>query len=169
MKPKLDELTKILGRHVGRYEDLAELLNQEQTALIEIDMDRLQEIAKAKEAVVLEIKRSLPELTRCIKEAAAALNLPAEPLPTLAELSRAAPQPWFTSLNQASAALARLKRNTARHNEANHSFVQEALELVTSSIAILTGAAAIHQENYRPDGQQVPASTFGPTKLSREV
>ncbi|MDY6852521.1 MAG: flagellar protein FlgN, partial [Thermodesulfobacteriota bacterium] len=166
---KLNELTKILDRHVGRYEGLAELLNQEQAALIEIDLDRLQEVAKAKETVVLEIKRSLPGLTKCIKEAAAALNLPAEPLPTLADLSKASPQPWFTSLNQTGAALARLKRNTARHNEANHSFVQEALELVTSSIAILTGAAAVHQENYRPDGQQAPASTFGPTKLSREV
>lgn len=169
MEPKLDELTKILDRHVGLYEGLAELLNQEQIALIEMDLDRLQEVAKAKEAAVLEIKLSLPGLAECIKKAATALNLPTEPLPTLAELSRAAPQPWFTSLNQAGVALARLKRNTARQNEANHSFVQEALELVTSSIAVLTGVAAIHQENYRSDGQQVPASTFGPTKLSREV
>jgi len=169
MEQQLNELTNLLGRHLIHYQELNALLEQEQAALIALEFERLQEVAKAKETTVLAINDLVPVLTLGIKKAAACLGLTDHPLPTLSDISGAAPQPWSSRLNRASLNLARLKKNAVRHNEANRSFVQEALDLLSGSIAILTGAAMVHQEGYRSNGQRALAATAGPTKLSREV
>lgn len=169
MEQQLKELTNLLEQHLTHYQELNALLEQEQAALIELAFERLQEVAKAKETTVLAINDLVPMLTHGIKKAAACLGLTEDPLPTLSEISGAAPQPWSNRLNRAGLILARLKRNAARHNEANRSFVQEALNLVSGSIAILTGAAVARQEGYRSNGQKIMAGGGGPAKLSREV
>ena len=67
-------------------------------------------------------------------------------------------------------ALARLKRGIARHNKDNQAFVQEALDLVSGSIAILTGAVSTApKRGYMANGQQAPAAAYQPVRLSREV
>jgi hypothetical protein len=165
----LDALMKLLGNHARHYEKLAILLNQEQAALVDLDLERLQKTAKAKETLSLRIKLLIAPLSQAITESAQALGLPAEPLPTLADLARVAPAPWSNHLERASLALARLKRGIARHNEANHMFVQEALELISGSIAILTGARVSTKTGYLPNGQSASTSGYQPVKLSREV
>ncbi|MEW5724672.1 MAG: flagellar protein FlgN, partial [Thermodesulfobacteriota bacterium] len=142
MDAKLDELTRLLKKHIGHYEKLAELLSLEQAALMDLDLERLQKVTKAKETMALKIKLLVPALAQAITEAAGLLGVPAEPLPTLAELSQAALEPYRTRFEKAGVALARLKRGVLRHNEDNQVFVREALDMVSGSVAILTGAAA---------------------------
>jgi len=169
MEQQLNELTNLLGLHLTHYQELNALLEKEQAALIELEFERLQEVTKAKETTVLAISDLIPMLTLGIKKAASCLGLAEDPLPSLSEISGAAPQPWSSQLNRAGLALARLRKNAVRHNEANRSFVQEALDLVSGSIAILTGAAMVHQEGYRSNGQRIIAAAAGPARLSREV
>jgi hypothetical protein len=165
----LDALMKLLENHARHYEKLSVLLNQEQAALIDLDLERLQKTAKAKETLSLRIKLLIPPLSQAIGDAARILGLSPDPLPTLAELARVAPPPWSNHLERAGLALARLKSGIARHNEANHMFVQEALDLISGSIAILTGARVSAKTGYLPNGQAASMDGYRPVKLSREV
>lgn len=172
MKAQLDALMSLLEQHIKGYESLAEILTREQAALLDLDLERLGEMTKAKETAVLKIKLLVSPLARGIEAAAQAVGLPPTPTPTLIELAGAAPKPWSVSLEKASLALARLKRGVARHNEANHSFVQEALELVSGSISILTGAGRqAAKAGYTAGGRrrQAPSGEMKPARLSREV
>ncbi len=169
MNRHLNELVSLLDNQLASYQSLIDLLNEEKAALLNLDLEKVQETAKTKENAVLKIRLLLPALTESIKETGIILGLPEDPLPTLAELSAAAPQPWSARIRQAGLALARLKRAVARHNEANKSFVQESLQMTSDSIAILTGAVFRQQGGYKSNGQKSASGDYGPTRLSREV
>ena len=169
MQKTLEKLQALVLQHIGRYQSLAGVLDEEQAALISMDIERIQQTAKTKETLVLKIKLLVPPLTQAILEAAAALGLAQEPLPTLSELAKAAPRPYSRDLEKAGLTLTRLKRVIARHNEANHAYVREALDLVSGSISILTRALHPAKGSYLPTGRSARASGYSPTKLSREV
>lgn len=169
MQDQLDELFNLLEQYLGLYENLGRLLDRERTALIDLDLDRLQRMTKIKETEVLKVKLLLPALTKAIQGSALVLGLPSEPLPALASLAGAAPEPWSSRLNRTGLTLARLKRNAARNNEANHRFVQEALDMISGSISMLTGAALVPNGGYLSNGQHTNSANCGPMKLSREV
>ena len=169
MKSELQELMKLLGQHLNLYGKLAEILALEQSALLELDLDRLQKITKGKETIALKIKIHVQALSSSIKTAAAALGLPVDPMPTLAELAAAAPKQVSGHLEQAGSRLARLKRQISSHNNANHAFVQESLSLVSGSIAILTGAHTRPRQGYLRNGQEAPAAGHQAIRVSKEV
>lgn len=169
METRLNSLMKLLKQYIGYYEKVSMLVTKEKEALIEMDLDRLHKIAKAKETMCLKIKLVVPGLSEAIKEAAIEQGLPADPMPTLAELAKTAPEPYSRALEKSGAVIASLKRNITDYNAANHTFIQEALDLVNGSLAILTGAALAPKKAYTQTGQHAPASNYGPVKLSREV
>ena len=169
MTGNLETLNALLDQYIGRYQELSQLLNDEQAALVELDMDRIQQIAKTKETLALKIKLLAQPLAECITEVGRDYGLDREDLPTIAELARFAPQPWSGKLHKAGLTLARLKRSVSSHNQANQWFVTEAIELISGSISILTGAASIPKGSYLPSGQRAPGVDRGPTRLSREV
>ena len=170
MTAKLDELTGLLEEHQGHYEKLSQMLVKERAALINIDLDQIQQIAKAKENTILKVKLLLPPLSRAIKAAAAEYGVPEDPLPTLAELAGAVPQLWSGKLRRAGLTLARHKRTITRHNNTNRNFVQEALDMISGSIAVLTGATAMAPKSgYLSNGHRAPNPGYSPVKLSREV
>ena len=169
MNTTWEQLTTLVGRHIGLYEELAGLMSREQAALLEMDLDRIQEAAKAKETQLLKIKMMVPVLSKAIQGMAHQAGLPEDPQPTLSELSSAAPSPWAKQLARSALALARLKRGIRRHNEANRSFVQESLDLISGSIAILTGSVSTKKTGYLANGQHAPAAGYQPVKLSCEV
>ncbi|MFH1137355.1 MAG: flagellar export chaperone FlgN [Pseudomonadota bacterium] len=169
MNRRLEQLQALVLQHIGRYQGLAGILEEEQAALLSLDLDRIQQAAKAKETMVLKIKLLVPPLTQAIQDAALSLGQEPEPLPTLAELAKAAPEPYAKDLERAGLTLARLKRGITRHNDANHAYVREALDLVSGSISILTRAVHPAKGSYLPTGQRARPSGYGPTKLSREV
>lgn len=169
MKPELEEVLSLVDQQIGLYERLAELLDQEQEGLIKLDLDRLQAVSKAKETTALKIKVLVPSVAEAIRGAARVLGRPSEPLCTLAELAESAPEPASGRLSRAGTALARLKGQIARHNQDNHNFVQETLQIVSDSVAILTGAALTPRKGYQRHGLCAPASNVGPRRLSREV
>ncbi|MBU2548527.1 MAG: flagellar protein FlgN [Proteobacteria bacterium] len=170
MKAALDELMNLLETHLSLYGQLAGLLDREQAALLELDVVGLQKMAKTKETLSLKIRLHLPALTESIRSTARALGLPESPLPVLAQMASAAPEPWANRLNRASLALARLKREVGRHNEINRHFVQESLDMIAGHLSILTGAATKSRESgYQSNGQRTAGPSYGPVKLNREV
>ena len=169
MEALLEHLTKIMAQHIGGYDRLAQLLLQEQAALIEHDLERIQKVSKAKETLALKIKLLLPAVSQAIQDTARALGLSSDPLPTMAELAAAAPDPWAGRLRLAGLRLARLKQSVTMQNQANHAYVQEALDLISGSIAILTGAALAPKAGYMRNGQTTEAAGHRPVRLSREV
>ena len=170
MSIKLIELVALTGQHITLYETLAEHLSREQTALLEMDLEALQQAVKAKETTALKIKLMVPAVADAIADAAEELGLPREPRPTLAEIGARAPAPYGTRLARAGLALARLKRGIARHNEDNHSFVETAMEMINGSIAVITGAVtAKPRQGYSAKGRQTRSPDCPPVRLSREV
>ena len=169
MEALLEHLIKLMAQHIGGYDRLAQLLLQEQSALIEHDIERIQKISKAKETLALKIKLLLPAVSQAIQDVARALQLPVDPLPTMAELAAAAPEPWAGKLSLAGLKLARLQQSVTMQNQANHAYVQEALDMISGSIAILTGAALAPKSGYLRNGQTAEASGHRPVRLSREV
>ncbi|MEW5724304.1 MAG: hypothetical protein AB1896_14435, partial [Thermodesulfobacteriota bacterium] len=83
---------------------------------------------------------------------------------------QAALEPYRTRFEKAGVALARLKRGVLRHNEDNQVFVREALDMISGSVAILTGAAAsAPRKGYLANGREEKAAGYRPVRLSREV
>lgn len=169
MKNRLEELMQLVDPYQSHYEHLTNLISREKAALIDLDLDKLQQITKAKETCMLKIKILVPTLSQAIKDCALALGMGLEPLPALAELASEAPEPWSGRLTTAGLNLARLKRGIAINNQANHDFVQEALDLISGSISILTGANMSTGQGYTASGQKAPQNNSRPVKLSREV
>lgn len=165
----VDELLHLLDQHLGQYKQLADLLETEQDALIALDLERIQETIKAKEVLCLKIKLLVPGLAQGIKDAARALGVAEEPMPVLADLAKAASEPWSSRLYRAGEMLARYKTDIARRNDKNRNFVQDALEVFSESVAILTGAALVPKDQYRPYEQGSTVANHAPMKLSREV
>ena len=169
MTALLDGLLLLVQKHIDRYRELASLLDEEQSALIRLDVEQLQQLSKTKETMVLKIELLVEPLAQTIRDAARALGLPENPQPALAEIAEAAPRAYRIELRRRSFELVRLKNQIARHNEANRNFVRESIRLVSDSIAILTGAVAARKTGYLPNGQQPSMSGYRPVKLSREV
>jgi hypothetical protein len=169
MNALFDRLMKILAKHIGLYKRLAEVMALEQAALIDMDLERIRELAKEKETTALKIKMLVPAVAQTIMDAARDRELPPDPLPTLADLAARAPEPYARPLARAGQTLAGLKRGIGRQSQANHAFVQEALDLVSGSIAILTGATLRPGHAYNAAGRKAPASGHHPVRLSREV
>jgi hypothetical protein len=169
MNERLDQLVMLLEQHIGLYQTLIDLLNREQSALMALKVDEVHETAKAKETIALKIKLQTPLLARTIQETAAGQGLAIDPLPTLAELSAAVPSPWSKQLERMGLSLARVKRTVISHNQANHRFVRASLEMVSNSIAILTGAGSGPQKGYLRNGQHAAQGGYQAVKLSREV
>jgi len=170
MSVGLEELVSMAQGHIELYETLAGLLSLEQAALIDMDLEELQKVSKAKETTALKIKIQVPALAGAIMDAARELRLGPEPLPTLAELANHAPKPYDVRLERSGLALARLKRGILRHNEDNHGFVQTALEMFNGTMAATTGAvAAAPKKGYTASGRNDKGGAYGPVRLSREV
>ena len=169
MNENRQELLKLLEAQFGHYQKLSDLIQRERSCLIKLDLDALMEIAKAKETTALKIKLLIEPLAEKIRQVALETGLPAEPLPTLADLAGAVSRPWSDPLREAGQTLARLKNEIARHNEDNGTFIQDALGLVTESLSILTGAAFRDKDPYLSNGHRARSQDAGPTRLSREV
>jgi hypothetical protein len=169
MNDPLPGLMRRLKTHMGLYQKLAKALEMERVALMDMDMERLAKVTAAKNALTTQLHDDLPALAEDIQKAAASLGVAAEPLPALAELAASAPPPWENRLAKAGRALARVKREIARRNEANHAFVQEALDMVSQSIHILTGGAAQAKSGYASDGRKPQKGAYQAVRLSKEV
>jgi len=169
MSATLDTLFSLLDQHLKHYESLAAFIDREQLALIDQDLDRLQSMVKAKETVILKIKLLIPLLSRAVQAVALEIGLEPDPLPTLTELAKAAPPAYSRRLERAGLAMARLKKKITRLNETNRTFVQETLDLVSGSMAVLTGAPTNANSGYLSTGQRAPHRAPGPVRLSREV
>jgi hypothetical protein len=119
MEALLEHLTKIMAQHIGGYDRLAQLLLKEQAALIEHDLEKIQKISKAKETLALKIKLLLPAVSQAIQDVARALGLSEDPLPTMAELAAAAPDPWAgkTAAGRPPAGSTETKRDHAKSGQ----------------------------------------------------
>jgi hypothetical protein len=159
-----------LQEHLERYQKLVDFLEQEKKHLLNLDLDGLLAVSKAKERLARNIIAGSGSLQDSIAEAALMLGLGTDPAPTLAEIASRIPAPYGARLSEGAGNLARLKNLILRENETARHFVEESLELVTGSINILSGADQIKGSGYGNDGKKDKGVKKAlPSKLSREV
>jgi hypothetical protein len=164
------KLEEQLDEHLLRYQELIDYLEQEKKHLLDLDLDGLLVVSKAKEKLAKNIIAGSGDFKDSICEAALMLGLPDQPQPTLTEIARLSPPPYGIKLSEGAASLARLKNLILRENETARHFVEESLELVTGSINILSGAEQIKGTGYGADGKKEKGVKKSlPSKLSRDV
>lgn len=142
---------------------------QEKKCLLELDLDGLFLSSKLKEELAKDIQNNINQLVEAISDTALMLGLPLTPQPLLTDLVPRLPKPFDNRVNDGSIRLERLKNNILRENEANRSFVEEALRLVNESVNILTGANQLKGDGYNQDGSPGQKKLTLPAKLSRQV
>ncbi|MDR1312424.1 MAG: flagellar export chaperone FlgN [Deltaproteobacteria bacterium] len=166
----VQRLEEELGEHLARYQELVDFLDQEKKHLLNLDLDGLLVVSKAKERLARKIIDGTGALRESIAQTALMLGLDEEPAPTLAEIAALAPAPYGIRLGEGAGALARLKNLILRENETARHFVEESLELVTGSINILSGADGLKGNGYGSDGKKEKGVKKAlPSKFSREV
>jgi hypothetical protein len=167
---KIQDLNNQLEAHLGRYQSLIDYLEREKKCLLALDLDGLLVTSQAKENMAKAIVEGMGPLTAAISEVGLMLGLGGQIPPTLPEIAALCPKPWDNRLNDGAMRLARLKNQILRENEQARLFVEEALNLVTGSINILTGADQIKGQGYRNDGtKERGVKKALPTKLSRAI
>ena len=159
----------LINRQINNYKRLTGLIEDEQKGLLDLDLDLLQETAKAKEEVAEDIRLLVQPLAEQIQEFAHKSGLPADPLPTLARLAEHTLNPFAEFLRKSGQTLTRLKRDISRHNQDNRRFIQEALGLAENSLSILTGVKLDEADQYQQTGLKVRSKSLSPLKLNREV
>jgi len=164
-----EKLLDLLARHIGFYQNLAELLSQEQKSLITLDHDHLLRLARAKEIIIKEIAKNSGLLAGRVRQLAERYGLNLEPLPSLIQLSEVCPEPFSGPLRRAGHTLARLKQDVSLHNRDNQDYVKEALGLIESTLNILTGQDIDSAKGYAFSGHRSKQKTTRPLRLSREV
>lgn len=169
METRLDRLLELVEGHIACYEELVEVLKQEQKALLSMDLQQVQENSKAKEAIVRKLKLGVTPLSETILQTARDLGLPVDPQPALIELAGAAVSPWSEKLSRVALTLTRIKRTVASQNEANKAFVKESLNMIGGTISLLTGAPKPEKSGYLASGQRAQAYAARPVRLSREI
>jgi hypothetical protein len=166
----VQELEEELKGHLGRYQELIDFLELEKKHLLNIDLDGLLVVSKAKEKLARNIIDGSGALRGSLAQAAAMLGLDDDPPPTLAEIAALTPGPYGARLSEGAGNLARLKNLILRENEMARHFVEESLDLVTGSINILSGAEQLKGGGYGSDGKKEKGVKKAlPSKLSREV
>ncbi|MDR2459709.1 MAG: flagellar protein FlgN [Deltaproteobacteria bacterium] len=166
----ISQLSEALQEHTARYQELIDFLEDEKKYLLNLDLDGLLLVSKAKEKLAKIILASNEKLTEKIACAALMLGLPLDPPPTLAAIAMATPGPFGAKLSEMASTLARLKNLIVRENATAKHFVEHSLELVTESLNILSGANQLKGDGYSSDGKKEKTVKRGlPSKLSREV
>jgi len=159
----------LINRQIENYKRLAGLIEDEQKGLMNLDLDLLHETTRAKEGVAEDIRLLVQPLAERIREFARTSGLPADPLPTLAQLAEHTEKPLAEFFRKSGQTLARLKRDISRHNKDNRWFIQEALGLVENSLSILTGVTLNETHQYQQTGLKVRSQPLSPLRLNREV
>jgi hypothetical protein len=166
----IQKLDEELQAHIERYTELINFLDKEKTYLLNLDLDGLLMLSKAKEELARGIIRDGQSFQDSLATAGAMLGLDQDTAPTLAEISALCPLPYSNRLADGAMTLARLKNQILRENDQAKLFVEESLELVTESINILTGANQLKGDSYSKSGKKEKGVKKAlPSKFSRDI
>lgn len=166
---RIADLIELAGAHVALYTQLDQTLRQEQALLLAADMDHLPQAAAAKQDLARRIFEHAPRLAQAMARAAQELGLEPEPLPALAQLAARAPEPQCGGLRRLAQRLNQLKKDVAVNALDNQQYIQDSLDLISSSIRILTGSGRTGRNTYTPRGRAPHHDSVRPVRLSREV
>jgi hypothetical protein len=166
----IQRLEEELQGHLARYGELIEYLDREKRYLLDMNLDALLAVSKAKEDLARGIIAGAEGLHASLATAGAMLGLKEGAPPTLSEVAALCPRPFANRLADGAMALASLKNRILRENEQAKRFVEESLGLVNESLDILSGASQLRGDGYGQDGKKGKAGGKGlPSKLSKEI
>jgi hypothetical protein len=166
----IQKLDEELNGHLARYSELIEFLDKEKKYLLNLDLDGLLVVSKAKEELAKKIIKGSEGFRDYLFMAGAMLGLKSDNPPTLVEVAALCPKPYANRLADGAMALARLKNQILRENDQARHFVEESLDLVTESINMLSGANQLKGDSYNNDGKKGKGVKKSlPSKLSRDV
>jgi hypothetical protein len=166
----IQKLQNHLNEHLERYQELIDFLDKEKLYLLNLDLDGLLVVSKAKENLARSILASGNEIKETLLEVALMLGFDQEKIPTLSELGTKLPNPYRNAIIDGANHLALLKNRIVRENAQAQAFVEQSLNLVNESLNILSGANQIKADGYQSDGKKDKSVKKAlPSKLSRDI
>ncbi|MEA3279143.1 MAG: flagellar protein FlgN [Thermodesulfobacteriota bacterium] len=130
------------------YRSLLSVFKKEKMAVLDSDLESLNEAGKEKENIILKIRILEEQRINMLKRIADFLNRPSQFL-TLTELSQLLAEPYSTRFKECSSDLLALSQSIKDANQSNKTLLMHSLEFVRSSFSLLDNLIAPNYVYYR--------------------
>ncbi len=154
-KSILDALLHVLREEVSLYRSLADLLAQEQQALIRADTEAIEEAGKKKETLTLKVRLLEESRLSLVEKLESVESLGSDP--TLSRIIAMAEGPEAAALRECQSELRTLYDTTSNLVRMNQRLVGSSLQFLRGSLAIL-GHLSDGPSVYQRDGAVAGAS-----------
>jgi flagellar biosynthesis/type III secretory pathway chaperone len=145
MRRQLGKFLEILSREVECYSTLVELLQEERRYIASNDVDRLNEVLKRQNTVILEIK-ALEEARRALmRKFSEILDLPFEEL-TLMRLTDVVDEPYSEILSRYGDLIDELTVKIQELNADNSYLIDKSIEYIVGALHIFVSTGAIPKQ-----------------------
>ncbi len=133
----INDFIKLLEDEKKLYEKLALILQQEKRAVIDSDLDALNENSKQKENLVLKIRIMGEQRLDMIGRLSGLLNYSPREL-TLTKLAQLVDEPYSTRLNEYHSNYLSIIQGIQELNQSNKELFSHSVELIRGSINLLS-------------------------------
>jgi hypothetical protein len=137
MEQVLTSLNDCIDRQLILYRKLLDLFHLERRAILESDLDALNQAVMDKEIVLQRIRREELQRKQVADKIATLLELPPESL-TITRLSKRVPEPHASDMKRRGGELQALIETIQVESERNRSLCLQALHFVNGSLKMLT-------------------------------
>jgi hypothetical protein len=159
MDTRYDRLMAILDEEADFYQDLLACVQNEKRAIVEMDVDRLGELGRLKEQMLLKQHEFVRARERLLRQFCDDPALPTGDL-TLRQLSHQVPQPYQDAIRRRRRRLRDLVASLSVENGHVAQLVQHGLTLVRGSYQLITQVLETHPV-YHSTGNLQPAASTG--------
>lgn len=137
MSVKIDQTTleNLFQNKIMLYYDLRECLRNEQTYLIQLDLNRLWEVSRQKESLCAQLATLRNDVMALLQ------RNPQEPFPKLSDLMTLLSTQGRTVFHGLYYRLAELRSEVEALRKENIHYVNDSLQFIDEIIAIISGAA----------------------------
>ena len=148
MKLLLDEFLNVLEGEIGLYASLLFALQKEKKAIVDSNLEELNEAGKEKESLFLKIRILEEQRLTTMDKLADGFGHPSQEL-TLIKLSQSVEEPQSTQLADCHSKFLSLAQSIQEINLSNKALLNHSLDLVRSSLTLLTDMMPSNPVYYR--------------------
>jgi flagellar biosynthesis/type III secretory pathway chaperone len=154
MQAVMDEISKCLGQEVELYRQLLDVVGEEREILLHGDHQRLMGTSERKMAVCLELTAVQESRRELMQKISPDSDKPLK----LSDLAKFLPSTQQSGFRALVAKLSHMTTRLASLNQANKSFIEEALDTVEGLLQAITGGGGMLYGNkgMRQNRQHLP-------------
>jgi flagellar biosynthesis/type III secretory pathway chaperone len=160
-------LTEVLEDEIKVYRAMLDLVRREKDVLIAADIDELNEINRAKEAMILKVRGLERGREKYARELGHSLGVLSE-TPRLLEIASKMMDPENSKLRSIHSTLELLIKRIKEINESNESLAQAALKNVNGALGAIKQTLAPNA-TYKPSGEVKQSGEVAGHFVSKEV